>query len=217
MSAPSPARPLTIIVMVKEPLPGRAKTRLTPPLDPLEAARWAQASIEDTLAATRATQAARSTRTVVMLDGQPGPWLPSDVEVIPQQGDGLAARLAHAFSCVSGPALVIGMDTPQVTPELLWPDCGRDGVPAVMGPALDGGFWGLGMLEPDPSVFHDVPMSRSDTGAHQWATLTQRCPGARLLPSLRDLDTLDDASAIAADHPHLTTARLVHAYAALSA
>ena len=37
----------------------------------------------------------------------------------PQRGDGLAERLAAAFADVGGPALLVGMDTPQVTPALL--------------------------------------------------------------------------------------------------
>ena len=49
----------------------------------------------------------------------PGPWLPPGFEVIPQRGDGLAERLAAAFEDVGEPAFLVGMDTPQVTPELL--------------------------------------------------------------------------------------------------
>ncbi len=207
--------PLTILVMVKEPVPGRVKTRLTPPLPREEAAQWAEACIRDTLQATRAAGLQRRVRTVVMLDGAPGPWLPPDIEVIAQAGEGLARRLSHAFSCVDGPALVIGMDTPQITPDLLWPNYGQDGADGVMGPAVDGGFWALGMIEPDPTVFDSVPMSSDDTGAHQWAALTRRCPGARLLPSLRDMDTIEDAHAIAQEHPELAIARAVHEYAAL--
>ena len=60
-----------------------------------------------------------------MLDGEPGDWLPEGFEVIAQRGDGLDERLAHAFADVGEPAVLIGMDTPQVTPELLALACAR--------------------------------------------------------------------------------------------
>ncbi len=202
---------LTVLVMVKEPVPGRVKTRLSPPLSPQEAADCARACIADTLAATMARPASR---TVVMLEGSPGPWLPDEVAVIPQQGHGLAERLAHAFSCVQGPVLVLGMDTPQVSTQMLWPDLADDPSDAVLGPALDGGYWALGMRTPDPRVFDGVPMSTARTGALQWAALARRCARPRRLPMLRDLDTIDDAIAIATAHPQLTVSRLLNRHVA---
>src|SRR6185503_15831726 len=58
-----------IVVIAKEPYPGRVKTRLTPPFTPVEAAELAAASLSDTLAAVAATTV---TRRVVALDGNPG-------------------------------------------------------------------------------------------------------------------------------------------------
>lgn len=202
---------LTILVMVKEPVPGRVKTRLTPPLSPTEAAECARACIADTLAATLARPASR---TVVMLDGSPGSWLPPEVTVIPQQGHGLAERLAHAFSCVQGPALVIGMDTPQVSSALLWPDLSHDPADAVLGHAHDGGYWALGMREPDPRIFEGVPMSTDRTGAIQWTALQARCARPRELPMLRDLDTITDAIAIAREYPDLAVSQLLDSHVA---
>lgn len=202
---------LTVLVMVKEPVPGRVKTRLSPPLSPQEAADCARACIADTLAAALARP---SSRTVVMLDGSPGAWLPPEVSVIAQQGHGLAERLAHAFSCVQGPALVIGMDTPQVSSALLWPDLELDPADAVLGPALDGGYWALGMRQPDPRVFAGVPMSTAHTGAAQWAALQAHCARPRTLPMLRDLDTIDDAVAIAREYPDLAVSHMLDSHVA---
>ena len=125
----------TLIVMAKAPVAGRVKTRLTPPLRPEQAATLARAALEDTLAAVGRSRLA--TRRVVALDGEPDGWLPDGFELIAQRGDGLAERLAAAFESIEGPALLIAMDTPQVTPELL--DAGlaglADGADAVLGPA----------------------------------------------------------------------------------
>ncbi|CAK7283471.1 hypothetical protein SGPA1_21446 [Streptomyces misionensis JCM 4497] len=87
--------------------------------------------------------AAPASRRILVLDGTPGARLPPGFEVLPQCAGGLDERPADAFGHCDGPALLIGMDTPQVTPDLLtvdFADCD-----ALPGPAEDGGFWALGL------------------------------------------------------------------------
>ncbi|KAB1149460.1 DUF2064 domain-containing protein [Streptomyces luteolifulvus] len=187
----------TLLVIAKEPLPGRAKTRLTPPFTPREAAQLAEAALADTLEAVAATPAARR---VLVLDGAPGPWLPPGFDVVRQCAGGLDERLAAAFADCAGPALLIGMDTPQVTPELLavdFADCD-----AYFGPAEDGGFWALGLARPDPALLRGVPMSTPVTGEVQRQRLVGAGLRVRELPRLRDVDTAADAYAVAALDPH---------------
>ena len=184
----------TLLVMAKSPVPGRVKTRLTPPYTPSEAASLAEAALVDTL---DLVCAAPATRRVLALEGPPGPWLPGGVEVLPQQGRGLDERIANALAAMTGPTMLIGMDTPQLTMLHLAVDFSE--LDAWFGPAADGGFWGLALREPDPALVRGVPMSRSDTGELQLARL--RAAGLRigLLPTLRDVDTADDAAAVAVE------------------
>ncbi|MGW3098216.1 TIGR04282 family arsenosugar biosynthesis glycosyltransferase [Streptomyces sp. NPDC001102] len=186
--------PVTLLVIAKEPRPGRVKTRLTPPFTPEEAAGLAEAALADTLDVVARTPARRR---VLVLEGEPGPWLPPGFEVVRQCAGGLDERLAAAFARCDGPALLVGMDTPQVTPALLTVDF--DGCDAYFGPAADGGFWALGLAEPDPGLLRGVPMSTPFTGAAQRARLT----GLRVrdLPELRDVDTADDAETVARAAP----------------
>src|SRR5262249_44578332 len=107
---------VTVIVLAKSPVPGRVKTRLCPPCDPEQAAQLAEAALIDTLTAVAATPCRRR---VLALDGPLGSWVPAGFEVLPQHDDGLAERLAHAFTDVDEGGLLIGMDTPQVTPTRL--------------------------------------------------------------------------------------------------
>ncbi|MEU4087519.1 TIGR04282 family arsenosugar biosynthesis glycosyltransferase [Streptomyces aureus] len=186
----------TLLVIAKEPVPGRVKTRLTPPFTPQEAAHLAEAALADTL---RAVAAAPASRRILVLDGAPGPWLPPGFDVLPQCAGGLDERLAHAFARCAGPALLIGMDTPQVTPELLTVDF--DGCDAWFGPAEDGGFWALGLADPDPRLLRGVPMSTPETGAVQRRRLLAAGLRVRDLPCLRDVDTAADAHAAAALAP----------------
>ncbi|RII13156.1 2-phospho-L-lactate guanylyltransferase [Streptomyces sp. YIM 130001] len=187
----------TLIVIAKEPRPGRVKTRLTPPFTPTEAASLAEASLADTLDAVASTPAQRRT---LVLAGEPGPWLPPGFEVTAQCPGGLDERLAAAFAACDGPALLIGMDTPQVTPQLLTVDF--DGCDAYFGPAEDGGFWALGLAEPDPALLRGIPMSTPTTGALQRERLVTAGLRVRDLPPLRDVDTAADAAAVAKAAPH---------------
>ncbi|MET7370472.1 DUF2064 domain-containing protein [Streptomyces sp. NPDC005566] len=197
-----PAGSTTLLVIAKEPLPGRVKTRLTPPFSPVEAARLAEAALGDTL---RTVGALPATRRVVVLDGAPGPWLPPGIEVMEQSAGGLDERLAAAFGACAGPTLLIGMDTPQVTAADLAPVLSPgawDGCDAWFGPAEDGGFWALGLAEPDPELLRGVPMSVPGTGAAQRRRLVDAGLAVRDLPRLRDVDTAADAGAVAALAPH---------------
>jgi len=202
-----------LIVIAKEPVAGRVKTRLSPPCSPAEAAALATAALADTLQAVARAPAARQ---VLALDGRPGAWVPEGFEVIPQCGGGLDARLAAAFAVVGGPALLVGMDTPQVSPALLGrslAELDEPDVDAVLGECEDGGYWAIGLRESRAEVFEGVPMSREWTARAQRARL--RTLGLRHaeLPALRDVDTIADARAVARAHPEL---RFSSALAALT-
>ncbi|HEV7808352.1 MAG TPA: TIGR04282 family arsenosugar biosynthesis glycosyltransferase [Solirubrobacteraceae bacterium] len=189
-----------LVVIAKAPVPGRSKTRLCPPCTPHEAAALAEAALRDTLAAL--LTAPVGARRVLVLDGEPDAWLPAGIEVIAQRGDGLGERLAAAFEDVGGPAFLVGMDTPQLTPRLL-----VDGLralahaPSVLGMARDGGYWGVGLRAADAAVFAGVPMSIGRTGAVQLARLRALGLAPASLPVLRDVDVVADARAVAALAP----------------
>jgi rSAM/selenodomain-associated transferase 1 len=186
-----------VAVIAKAPVAGRSKTRLCPPCTPHEAARLAGAALEDTLAAVARTRVARR---LLVLDGDHP--APPGLATIAQRGDGLAERLANAFSDADGPLLLIGMDTPQVTPRLLEQGLAllRPGR-AVLGSAPDGGYWAIGLHSADARVFADIPMSKPYTCHAQRARL--RALGLKVdeLPPLRDVDLIADARAVALEAP----------------
>lgn len=190
-----------LLVIAKEPVPGRSKTRLTPPLSETEAASVAEAALVDTLSVAAATPARRR---ILVLDGAPGDWLPEGFEVIAQTSGGLDARLAGAFAATAGPALLIGMDTPQVSSTLLAGAMGTlcdDENDAVLGPAEDGGWWAIGLQRPVREAFWGIPMSTRDTCRAQIARLNALKLAWAELPTLRDVDEIADARAVAAQAP----------------
>ena len=199
---------VTVLVVAKAPVPGLAKTRLAAAVGPQAAADIAAAALLDTLDAVAAApvrarvvaiagdlaEASASSAISAALDG---------FTVIPQRGIDFAHRLANAHldaATAAGrrPVLQIGMDTPQVTADLLG-GCAETllGVPAVLGPARDGGWWVLGVRSADMAdVLRAVPMSRDDTGALTCAALRRAGIGVTCVEELDDVDTIDDVAAV---------------------
>lgn len=219
----------TLLVIAKDPYAVPAKTRLAGALGSRAATKLAAAMLEDTIVAASAATADR--RVLVLDDGNAGgrgttglPWPERIAEpdrtgwlVRGQRSGGLEHRLLGAFegAAGSGPAFLIGMDTPQITPELI--DAGLDALAdpkaVSIGPALDGGYWGIGMTGVVPEVFLDVPMSTADTFAVTAGRIESSGLKPVVLPELGDVDTLDDLErVIPACAPE---SRLPCAYAAL--
>jgi glycosyltransferase A (GT-A) superfamily protein (DUF2064 family) len=208
---------MELLVLAKEPRPGAVKTRLCPPCDPVLAATLAEAALRDTLVHAVAS---RADRVVLALDGSTGAWCPPGVDVVPQADGPLNRRLAAAWQAVRGPAIQIGMDTPQVGPDQLdavmialeQPD-----TDVVLGPALDGGWWVIGFRDPAEAAFafDAVPMSRADTYVHQLARLRERSNAVQVVATQRDVDRWDDAVAVAQAGPgtHFAVAMRTHAAA----
>ncbi|MEO7017841.1 MAG: DUF2064 domain-containing protein [Leifsonia sp.] len=201
----------TLVVIAKECIPGRVKTRLNPPLSLEQAARLAAASLSDTF---RAVASLPATRRILAFEGNLLPDGSEDYEVIPQSSGGLDMRLAAIFDRCSGPTVLIGMDTPQLTAELLDPaffDWPSD-VDAWFGPANDGGFWTLGLAKPDGSLIRGVPMSQDDTGTLQLRRLTDARLQVRMLPELVDVDTIADARQVAGQSPDSEFAQTLRSF-----
>lgn len=214
--------PVTLLTVAKAPEPGRAKTRLAATVGDEIAAQIAAAALLDTLDAVAATPVMAR---VVALTGNVHAAAESaeircrleSFTVIGQRGDDFADRLAnaHADAGATGhPVLQIGMDTPQVTEHLL-ASCARQLLTgqAVLGPALDGGWWTLGLPTPAAAeCLRVVPMSRSDTGALTLKAL--RDSGIDVIEAdlLADFDVVDDVAVVrAACSPASRFARVTHA------
>jgi rSAM/selenodomain-associated transferase 1 len=190
-----------LLVIAKAPVAGRVKTRLCPPCTPAQAAAIAAACLVDTFAAAAAVTAIRR---CIVLSGRytapPGWW------VVPQRGGGLGERLAHAFADTALPnvaSLLVGMDTPQLTPALIESvAAGLGDADAVLAPARDGGWWALAVREPRyAAVLAGVPMSTADTAARTVAALSGQGLRIGYGPTLRDVDTADDARRVAGQAP----------------
>ncbi|MGH3563096.1 MAG: TIGR04282 family arsenosugar biosynthesis glycosyltransferase [Mycobacterium sp.] len=197
--------PVSVLVVAKAPVPGRAKTRLAATVGDRVAAEIAAAALLDTLdAVVTAPVAAR----VVALTGELAAAVDAaDIRnrlasftVIGQRGDGFPDRLANAHADAAGkyPVLQIGMDTPQVNAELL-AGCAQRllAAPAVLGFARDGGWWVLGVHTPATAeCLRGIPVSRPNTGVLTLKALQDNGINVTLVEELTDVDTVDDVAPV---------------------
>ncbi len=191
----------TVLVVAKAPLPGRAKTRLVPPLSAAQAAELQRALLLDTLDSCRAEGVEPA---VLHAEPDEGPLreaLGPGITLVLQEGGGLgdALRLAMRRHLEHGPVAIVSSDVPGLPPGSLGRafDALEEGADVVLGPALDGGYWLVAMRAFDDAPFRDVPWS---TPAVLAVTL-ERCRGVglatKLLEPWRDVDTLTDVTALA--------------------
>ena len=205
-----------VLVVAKAPVTGLVKTRLGASIGDHASARIAAAALADTLVA--ASAAAGPHNCLLALAGD----LEGAVEeerirdllcgwtVTAQRGADFAARLVNAHADAGrGHVVQIGMDTPQVTPQMLI-DAARPLVDhdIALGPADDGGWWALARRDPDlVRGLSEVPMSTASTYALTWSALAATGASVAMLPGLRDVDTIDDAVAVAGQVPGTEFAR----------
>jgi glycosyltransferase A (GT-A) superfamily protein (DUF2064 family) len=213
-------RPAVALVVAKSPVAGKVKTRLGREIGMERAADLAAAALLDTVwACTSAFGAARCHLALdgVMAHGRRAAELlgaTADWTFHPQRGDSFADRLlqAHADAAAfsGAPVVQVGMDTPQVLVGTLVEAASllTSADAAVLGPAVDGGWWLLGIGGPHLlAQLHEVPMSTAETGE-----LTRRSlvgAGARVtdVVNLRDVDEVVDAEYVASAAPGTRFAR----------
>jgi len=199
---------VTLLVVAKAPEPGRAKTRLAATVGDRVAAEIAAAALLDTLDAVAAAPVAA--RVVAFTGDLDAAASAAEIRrrlesfrVIPQRGDDFGERLANAHADAGTgagghPVLQIGMDTPQVTDELLT-SCARRllQTPAVLGLARDGGWWVLGLQAPTAAeCLRSVPMSQPDTGELTLRALHENGLDVTSVERLTDFDVIDDVAAV---------------------
>ena len=200
------------LVMAKAPVPGLAKTRLGREVGMEVAADLAAAALLDTLETCRE---AFGDDCHLALDGDLGAaarsveirYASATWNVFPQRGATFGERLVHAHRRLAagspGVVVQIGMDTPQVTAaDLRGAATLAEGGAAVLGPALDGGWWVVALDHAERAeVLADVSMSTPGTYAATWSALAATGIEVRETGALLDVDTVEDAAVVAGAAP----------------
>lgn len=139
---------LSLVIFVKEPRPGRVKTRLAAGIGTVAAAWWFR---HQSARLIRALAGDRRWLTVLAVspdrEGMASRVWPAGLARRPQGPGDLGARMARALRAMPpGPVLIVGADIPALRPAHVAEGfrlLGRH--EAVLGPARDGGYWMIGL------------------------------------------------------------------------
>jgi hypothetical protein len=190
--------PPTLLVVAKQPAPGQTKTRLCPPLTPAQAADLYECFLRDTLAVMRKVPGVQ--RAIAFLPEDAGGYfnqLAPDMVLTPQRGAALGERLDHLLSeaLANGAprAVVMDSDSPTLPPDYLVQAFKRlDEADVVLGPTRDGGYYLIGLKQPQPHLLRQVQMSTPHVLADTLALAEATGLTVSLLPTWYDVDTIAD-------------------------
>jgi uncharacterized protein len=190
-----------LIIFAKEPLPGQVKTRLSPLLSPQEAAQLYHSFCLDILEEMAQVPAVR----LAVAFSPSGAQLlfrrltPPGTDLFPQEGADLGERMAQAFArsfaAGFGPVILMGSDVPDLPVALV--SEAREVLAAgqaqvVLGPCPDGGYYLVGLTEPQPRLFQGPTWSSSTVLTDTLSLARQLGLRVHLLPPWADIDTCDD-------------------------
>lgn len=197
-----------LIVMAKAPVPGLAKTRLVPPLTPLQAAELAEAMLCDMLARP---WSGFERHLCVSGESHHFEAAVRDGWKLSKQAEGdLGARLEAAslaaFAAGATALAFLGTDAPDL-PDAFMEDLKEalaGGADLVIGPATDGGYYTLATATHSPMLFRDMPWSRPELFDATIAAAEALGLKLHLLPPWSDIDDVEDLA-----HFELHSARSV--------
>ena len=151
-----------LAIMAKAPRAGNVKTRLAYGCSPALVVQLYRALIEDTIALARSVGVSIAVVCPVGDAEEIGVWLPSDVRVVSQRGQGLADGLASAFELLCEPprrVIAFNGDSPSLPPTVLTSAFSALGDhDLVLGPCDDGGFYLVGATRIHAGLFDSHAM-----------------------------------------------------------
>jgi rSAM/selenodomain-associated transferase 1 len=190
-----------LLTVAKRPAPGQTKTRLTPPLSPLQATTLYECFLRDTLDLMR--RVPHTQRGIAYLPAAEKGYfdaLASDFELILQNGPDLGVRLdnvlTHFLSCGYQRVVVMDSDSPTLPLNCLTAAFAAlaDAADVVLGPCDDGGYYLIGLKNPAPRLLREVRMSTPNVTTDTLALAAEEGLRVELLPEWYDVD---DAAALA--------------------
>lgn len=195
-----------LVLLAKDPRPGKAKTRMTPPLSPEEAAELSHCFIQDAL---KAALAVRDVDRYLFFAPEGAreffqEMAPHGFSLIPQQGRNLTERCIHSdnhvFAMGHSRMVQMGTDTPQTQPEDIEAAFNvLEEYDMGIGPARDGGYYMLSLSQPANGIYQDVVMGKDTVFQKMLANARRLGLRAKVLPEWIDADTHQDLIDLADD------------------
>ena len=194
-----------LIIMAKQPIYGAVKTRLCPPLTSQEALLLYEAFLRDTISLVDEACALAGNVTPALASSPRGSHdyfldlVPERFALLPQVGEDLGERLsnlpAQASALGFGPTAMISSDSPTLPPGVVarcFEELARPGMDVVLGPCTDGGYYLIGMNEPQPAIFRGITWSTEHVMRETLVAADHAGLRVATLPAWYDADGVDD-------------------------
>ncbi len=198
-----------LVIFAKAPIAGQVKTRLCPPLTHDEAATLHGSFVLDMLERTKVATAKLKLPIDRYLACAPSSTLVffqimeerQSVKLLDQVGDDLGTRMQQAFATLFGKGyqrvFIVGTDVPSLPLDHYKQALALlDAHDVVVGPALDGGYYLIGLKQPRPELFAEMAWATDRVLSATQEKAASLGLKVALLPPWRDVDTLDDLHAL---------------------
>ena len=191
----------TLIIFTRYPTPGKVKTRLIPAVGAVGAALRHRRMTIQVIDRSRTLQSDLPVKIAVHFDGdnyqQMSDWLGTDLSYQSQGEGDVGERMARSFStsCQHDSSVVlIGTDCPEITTDILSQafDLLQSGRDLVLGAAVDGGYYLIGMRDYHPELFVDIDWSTDRVLSQTIAIANHLNLSIGYLPTLTDIDRPED-------------------------
>ncbi len=193
-----------LLYFVKYPEPGKVKTRLAKTLGDREAARIYRELAEENFHILHSL-CSQNIEIAIVFDPSEKEqeikqWFPDADHYLAQQGRALGERLIHAFAFVFQKeyerVITIGSDILGLTAEIILQGFSAlENHEVVLGPALDGGYYLIGLNHDHPELFEDIPWSTDAVLDTTIAAVKKTGLAHYLLCALGDLDEIKEVIA----------------------
>ena len=203
-------------IFAKQPIPGRVKTRLTPPLSQQQACDFYRTSLQETVTAMSGDFDA-----VLFYDGDRD-WFTAHfpgIALVPQEGDDLGERMAAALQRLQrgcDACALIGSDSPDLPTTLVekafaaLDDAPGGGVAVI--PSSDGGYVLIGERGHHPQLFRDIPWSTSQVLPMTRDRAGELAIDFREIGEWQDVDDLASLKSFLERSPQSHTARFARVH-----
>lgn len=184
-----------LLIFIRNPELGKVKTRLARDLGEEKALAIYKALLthtRDTALQVKAQRLLFYSQKVQKGDG----WPDAHFTKLLQRGEGLGERMQHAFEKAlsnADKAVIVGSDIAQINADIMERAfTALDEADYVIGPALDGGYYLLGMKQPTPELFQDMEWSTDQVCAETKRRIQQLGKTCREVDTLSDIDYAAD-------------------------
>ncbi len=185
-----------LLIFLKNNIPGKVKTRLAATVGNDEAAKVYTMLVQHTQLATLEL---KENKIIFYSDymEQDDIWQNANYEKQVQFGSDLGERMAnafqYAFDCGNEMVVLIGTDCPGINMDLIQKAFSElNAADVVIGPAIDGGYYLLGMKKFTAELFNEIAWSTSDVLETTIKKCNQLNLTYQLLEVLPDVDEEKD-------------------------